>query len=121
VKALFEHLDRAEEHLSKSSAPYYLGKHLTEVDVRLFVTIIRFDPVYVSLFKCNIRDIRSGYPAIHRWVRNLYWDIPAFRETTNFDQIKTHYWQSLTLINPSVSSGLFHPAAADTHQDALLR
>ena len=102
VKALFEHLDRAEEHLSKSSGPYYLGKHLTEVDIRLFVTIVRFDPVYVSLFKCNIRDIRSGYPTIHRWLRNLYWDIPAFRETTNFDQIKTHYWHSLTLINPEV-------------------
>jgi len=101
VKALFEHLDRAEEHLSKSPGPYYLGKQLTEVDVRLFVTIIRFDPVYVGLFKCNIRDIRNGYPAIHRWLRNLYWDIPAFRETTNFDQIKIHYWQSLTLIMPA--------------------
>jgi glutathionyl-hydroquinone reductase len=90
------------------------------VDIRLFVTIIRFDPVYVSLFKCNIRDIRSGYPAIHRWLRNLYWDIPALRETTNFDQIKTHYWHSLTLINPEVRDYLLHAAFIDTHDDLML-
>ncbi|KAH1292927.1 S-glutathionyl-(chloro)hydroquinone reductase, partial [Aspergillus fumigatus] len=69
------------------------------VDIRLFTTIIRFDPVYVQHFKCNIRDIRSGYPAIHRWVRRLYWDVPAFRETTNFEHIKKHYTKSHKQIN----------------------
>ncbi|AEO55498.1 hypothetical protein MYCTH_2299397 [Thermothelomyces thermophilus ATCC 42464] len=102
VVALFEALDRVEAHLAKtaSEGPYWFGQTLTEVDIRLFVTIVRFDPVYVQHFKCNIRDIRSGYPAIHRWLRHLYWTIPAFRETTNFLHIKNHYTRSHTQINP---------------------
>ena len=66
VKTLFKSLDRAEEDLKKSGGPYYFGDKLTEADVRLYTTIIRFDPVYVQHFKCNIRDIRSGYPALHK-------------------------------------------------------
>ncbi|KAK7734990.1 S-glutathionyl-(chloro)hydroquinone reductase [Cytospora paraplurivora] len=100
VTALFAALDRAEADLASSEGPYYLGKHLTEVDIRLFVTIIRFDPVYVQHFKCNIRDIRSGYPHLHRWTRNLYWNHPAFKDTTNFLHIKNHYTRSHTQINP---------------------
>ncbi|KAL2159423.1 hypothetical protein VTH06DRAFT_2428 [Thermothelomyces fergusii] len=102
VLALFEALDRVEAHLSKTAndGPYWFGQTLTEVDIRLFVTIVRFDPVYVQHFKCNIRDIRSGYPAIHRWLRHLYWTIPAFRETINFLHIKNHYTRSHTQINP---------------------
>ncbi|KAG7288086.1 hypothetical protein NEMBOFW57_007608 [Staphylotrichum longicolle] len=102
VVALFEALDRAEAHLEKtaSEGPYWFGQTLTEVDIRLFVTIIRFDPVYVQHFKCNLRDIRSGYPAIHNWMRHLYWDLPAFRDTTNFLHIKNHYTKSHTQINP---------------------
>ncbi|GJN80257.1 hypothetical protein PLIIFM63780_003782 [Purpureocillium lilacinum] len=101
VVALFEALDRAEKHLSEQQdGPYYFGKAITETDIRLFVTLVRFDPVYVQHFKCNIRDIRSGYPALHRWMRNLYWNHAAFRETTQFDHIKWHYTRSHTQINP---------------------
>jgi len=100
VTALFESLDKVEAQLASSSGPYYFGNILTEVDVRLYVTIIRFDPVYVSLFKCNIKDIRNGYPAIHKWLRHLYWDIPAFNKDTVFEQIKRHYWESLRPVNP---------------------
>ncbi|KAH8173556.1 glutathione S-transferase omega-like 2 [Sarocladium implicatum] len=100
VTALFEALDRAEKHLSTNPGPYWFGDVLTEVDVRLFVTIIRFDPVYVQHFKCNIRDIRSGYPALHKWMRELYWKHPEFKETTNFEHIKWHYTRSHTQINP---------------------
>lgn len=74
VTQLFKSLDRLEEGLSKSSTPYLLSApHVTEADVRLFTTIVRFDPVYVQHFKCNIRDIRSGYPYIHQWLKHLYW------------------------------------------------
>ncbi|PTD01307.1 Ubiquitin-activating enzyme E1 1 [Fusarium culmorum] len=101
VVALFESLDRAEKHLSEQKeGPYWFGNQLTEVDIRLFVTIIRFDPVYVQHFKCNIRDIRSGYPALNRWMRNLYWNHPAFKDTTQFEHIKWHYTRSHTQINP---------------------
>lgn len=100
VTTLFSSLDKIEAHLSDSkNAPYFFGSEITEADIRLFTTIIRFDPVYVQHFKCNIRDIRSGYPAIHRWMRNLYWDVPAFKETTNFEHIKFHYTKSHKQIN----------------------
>ena len=66
VTQLFKSLDRAEEDLANSSGPYYFGDRLTEQDVRLFTTIVRFDAVYVQHFKCNIRDIRSGYPNLHK-------------------------------------------------------
>ncbi|KAH8889759.1 ubiquitin-activating enzyme E1 [Thozetella sp. PMI_491] len=89
VVALFEALDRAEKHLATTEGPYWFGKQLTEVD-----------PVYVQHFKCNIRDIRSGYPAIHKWMRYLYWNDPAFKDTTNFLHIKNHYTKSHTQINP---------------------
>ncbi|EON97617.1 putative glutathione s-transferase gst3 protein [Phaeoacremonium minimum UCRPA7] len=100
VVALFEALDRAEKHLAENEGPYWFGKDITEVDIRLYVTINRFDPVYVQHFKCNIRDIRSGYPHLHKWVRNLYWNVPAFKDTTNWLHIKNHYTKSHTQINP---------------------
>ena len=107
VTSLFNHLDKAESHLrsSSKSGPFYFGSVLTEADVRLFVTIIRFDPVYVQHFKCNIRDIRNGYPNLHRWVRFLYWSGPAgaFGDTTDFVHIKRHYMMSHIILNPFVS------------------
>jgi glutathionyl-hydroquinone reductase len=100
VQQLFSSLDKTERNLAASNGRFYFGDHLTEADVRLYTTIIRFDPVYVQHFKCNIRDIRSGYPNIHRWVRNLYWNHPAFGETTQFEHIKKHYTKSHKQINP---------------------
>ncbi|GES60219.1 ubiquitin-activating enzyme E1 [Aspergillus terreus] len=99
VTTLFASLDRIEAHLASSGAPYYFGDAITEADVRLYTTIVRFDPVYVQHFKCNLRDIRSGFPALHRWLRRLYWDVPAFRDTTQFEHIKFHYTKSHKQIN----------------------
>ncbi|KAL4893525.1 ubiquitin-activating enzyme E1 [Aspergillus ambiguus] len=100
VTTLFASLDRIEAHLAaNAAAPFYFGSSITEADVRLFTTIVRFDPVYVQHFKCNLRDIRSGFPALHRWLRRLYWDVPAFRDTTQFEHIKYHYTKSHKQIN----------------------
>lgn len=101
VTTLFSSLDKIETHLSQQlrTSPYFFGDSITEADIRLYTTIVRFDPVYVQHFKCNIRDIRSGFPAIHRWVRGLYWDVPAFRDTTDFEHIKKHYTKSHKQIN----------------------
>ncbi|TFY68102.1 hypothetical protein EVJ58_g1203 [Rhodofomes roseus] len=98
VHPLFASLDRLEGMIQGKD--YLIGDQLTEADIRLFVTIVRFDPVYVGHFKCNIRTIRDGYPAIHRWLRKLYWNFPAFKETCNFEHIKTHYYWSHPMINP---------------------
>ncbi|KAJ7914256.1 glutathione S-transferase [Mycena leptocephala] len=99
VVKLFAALDKIEEILTGKD--YLVGGQLTEADVRLFVTIIRFDPAYVGQFKCNIRTIRGGYPAIHSWLRKLYWSMPAFHESTNFDHIKACYYGSQPKINPT--------------------
>ncbi|KAK1598222.1 glutathione S-transferase [Colletotrichum navitas] len=103
VTSVFDGLDRAEAHLASpkpSDGPYWFGKEITEVDIRLFVTLIRFDPIYMFHFECNIRDIRSGYPRLPNWLRNLYWNVPAFKDTTNFIHIKKGYTKSQTNVNP---------------------
>jgi putative glutathione S-transferase len=100
VTQLFKSLDRVEDHLSKAEGPFYYGANITEADVRLYTTMIRFDAVYVQHFKTNIRDVRSGYPYIHKWLRHLYWNVPAFKDTTQFTHIKAHYTKSHTQINP---------------------
>lgn len=102
VTTLFTSLTRLESHLSTSQTPYLLSApHPTEADIRLFTTLIRFDPVYVQHFKCNLRDIRSGFPNLHAWLRHLYWDYPAaFAATTQFEHIKRHYTRSHAQINP---------------------
>ena len=70
VVPLFQSLDQLEKILQGKD--YLVGGRLTEADVRLFVTIVRFDPVYVGHFKCNLRTIRDGYPAIHLCVPRFH-------------------------------------------------
>ncbi|EJU01623.1 hypothetical protein DACRYDRAFT_67545 [Dacryopinax primogenitus] len=101
VGPLFQSLDRLEGILEKSGSDYLIGNRLTEADIRLYTTLVRFDPVYVGHFKCNIGTIRHNYPHLNRWMKNLYWKNDAFKGTTNFEHIKTHYYWSHTQINPT--------------------
>lgn len=96
VYALFERLDELDELLG--SRRYLLGDKITEADICLFTTLIRFDPVYVSHFKCNLRRV-ADYPNIAGYVRELY-QMPEVARTVHFDHIKTHYFWSHTTINP---------------------
>jgi len=99
VHDVFDALDKVEKLLEGKE--YLVGDRLTEADIRLWVTIIRFDPVYVGHFKCNFRTIRDGYPAIDLWLRKLYWKNDAFKSSTDFNHIKTHYYWSHASINPT--------------------
>lgn len=96
-KELFDALDYLETHLKGKH--YLVGNQLTEADIRLFVTLIRFDAVYYSHFKCNKKQLRD-YPEIWRYLRELYVK-PEFAETINFYHIKHHYYESHPSLNPS--------------------
>ncbi len=97
VSELFSMLDELEERLSRQR--YLVGSSLTEADIRLFTTLVRFDPVYVGHFKCNIRRI-ADYPNLSNYLRDLY-QLPGVAETVSFDHIKRHYYASHTNINPT--------------------
>ena len=97
VTALFAELDRLEQHLGENR--YLMGDVITEADWRLFTTLVRFDPVYVGHFKCNIRRI-ADYPNLRGYVRELY-QIPGVAGTVNMLHIKHHYYGSHGSINPT--------------------
>jgi putative glutathione S-transferase len=132
VTELFGALDRVEGIL-KDGREYLIGGKLTEADVRLYTTIVRFDIVYHGHFKCNLGSSESGflsplhlagsdsghaliisyttlpflsavrhdYPALNRWLKNLYWNNAAFKDTTDFETSKEHYYFSHKQINGS--------------------
>jgi putative glutathione S-transferase len=88
VPVVFAALNHLESLIHRNGGPYILGSHLTELDIRAYTTIIRFDAVYVQHFKCNLGTIRANYPVIHEWLKNLYWNVKGFKETTDFKHIK---------------------------------
>ena len=94
---LFAELDRLELLLGANR--YLVGEYLTEADIRLFTTLIRFDAVYHGHFKCNLRRI-ADYPNLSNWLREIYqW--PGIAETVDFQHIKNHYYGSHKTINPT--------------------
>ncbi|HEY2052080.1 MAG TPA: glutathione S-transferase family protein [Caulobacteraceae bacterium] len=97
IGPLFATLDWLEERLS--SRRYLTGETLTEADIRLFTTLVRFDAVYVGHFKCNVRRI-FDYPNLLRFRRDVY-ALPGVAPTVNFQHIKGHYYESHRTINPT--------------------
>ena len=97
VIPLFATLDWLEEILSQRR--YLTGGHITEADWRLFVTLVRFDPVYAGHFKCNMHRI-ADYPHLSNYVRDLY-QYPGVAPTVHMGHIKGHYYTSHTSINPT--------------------
>jgi len=94
---LFATLDKLEDRLSRQR--YLVGNRLTETDWRLFTTLVRFDPVYVGHFKCNLRRIED-YPNLSNYLRELF-QVPGVAETVNMLHIKAHYYGSHKTINPT--------------------
>ncbi|WP_131115306.1 glutathione S-transferase family protein [Lichenihabitans psoromatis] len=97
VTPLFETLTWLDKRLADNR--YHCGPHLTEADIRLFTTLIRFDAVYIGHFKCNLRRI-VDYPNLIAYTRDLY-QTPGFGSTVNLDHIKHHYYESHPTINPT--------------------
>jgi putative glutathione S-transferase len=96
VIKLFSTLDMIEKLLENQD--YLVGNVLTEADIRLVPTLIRFDCVYYLHFKCNLKKI-NDYKNISRYLKNLFKKIPI-SSTTNFEHIKRHYYYSHDNINP---------------------
>jgi putative glutathione S-transferase len=94
---LFATLDMVEERLADQR--YLVGTNLTEADWRLFTTLVRFDPVYHGHFKCN-RQKLNEFPNIWNYLLELY-QVRGVAETVDLDHIKTHYYWSHDMINPT--------------------
>lgn len=94
---LFAELDHLDAHLANHR--YLCGERLTEADIRLFPTLIRFDAVYHGHFKCN-RQRLEDFEHLPGYVRDIY-QLPGVAETVRFDHIKTHYYASHDSINPT--------------------
>jgi putative glutathione S-transferase len=97
VVRLFDRLVWIEDRLANQR--YLVGDRLTEADIRLFTTLVRFDAVYYGHFKCNLRRL-VDYPNLWAYARDLY-QTPGFGDTVNFDHIKRHYYMTHDAINPT--------------------
>lgn len=97
VTEVFATLDCLEDRLSKQR--WLVGEQMTEADIRLFTTLVRFDPVYVGHFKCNVRRL-ADYPNLWAYTREIY-QLPAVRPTVHMGHIKKHYYGSHETINPT--------------------
>ena len=97
VGPLFDMLDELEERLSGKE--WLVGDRLTEADIRLWTTLIRFDPVYYVHFKCNVRRIRD-YPNLAAFTQRLL-ALDGVEQTVNFEHIRHHYYESHKQLNPN--------------------
>lgn len=93
---VFAMLDELEQHLG--SRKFLVGERLTEADIRLFVTLVRFDVAYHGLFKCNRKRI-ADYPALSAYLSRML-SVREIRETVNIDHIKQGYY-SIRALNPN--------------------
>ncbi len=95
--ALFAELDRLSARLEDRR--YLVGDRITEADVRLFTTLVRFDAVYHGHFKCN-RNKLTEMPVLWAYARDLF-QTPGFGDTVDFDHIKRHYYGTHEMLNPT--------------------
>ncbi|KAJ5417788.1 uncharacterized protein N7487_001338 [Penicillium crustosum] len=106
VIPVFGALNKLEKIIANNGGPFVLGRDLTELDIRLYATLIRFDTVYVQHFKCNLGTIRHDYPVLNNWLKGMYWNVKAAKDSTNFLHIKENYTKSHADINPKAITPL---------------
>lgn len=97
LHTLFDALDTLEQHFATHT--FLVGEQLTEADIRLFTTLVRFDAVYVGHFKCNLKRL-IDYPNLWAYTKRLY-HLHDIHETVDFYHIKHHYYGSHPTINPN--------------------
>ncbi len=97
ARGIFKTFDQLEQRLSGQR--YLVGSQITEADWRLFTTLVRFDSVYYSHFKCNLRRV-ADYHNLWNYLRDLY-QVPGIADTVNMDHIKRHYYGSQRQVNPT--------------------
>ncbi|KAL2818622.1 glutathione S-transferase [Aspergillus granulosus] len=102
VIPVFGALNKLEKIVAANGGPFVLGSEMTELDVVVYATLVRFDTVYVQHFKCNLGTIRHDYPVLNNWLKGMYWDVPAARDSTDFKHIKESYTKSHDDINPKL-------------------
>ncbi|WP_415888966.1 glutathione S-transferase family protein [Neptuniibacter sp. SY11_33] len=117
VVELFTALDQLEARLSQQR--FLVGNQFTEADLRLFTTLVRFDPVYVTHFKCDLRRI-ADYSALSGYLREIY-QMANIAETVDMDHIRHHYYRSHRTINPTgvISVGPAFDLTAPHGREAL--
>ncbi|KAF1862221.1 hypothetical protein Lal_00026745 [Lupinus albus] len=119
AKQLYEALDKCEDILNKHR--YLCGNTLTEADIRLFVTLIRFDEVYAVHFKCNKKLLRE-YPNLFNYTKDIF-QIPGISSSVNMEHIKLHYYRSHPSINPfgviPLGPDFDYSASHDRHRFSL--
>lgn len=97
VYPLFDALDKIEERLSKQR--YLLGNELTLSDIKLWTTLVRFDHVYTTHFKCDKKSLHADYPNLSGYLRDIY-QTGNIRDTVSLPHIRNHYFRSHPTINP---------------------
>ncbi|WP_374763015.1 glutathione S-transferase family protein [Yunchengibacter salinarum] len=113
VYPLFESLDWLESLLAERR--YLAGDRLTEADIRLWTTLVRFDPVYFGHFKCNIKMLKD-HPNLWNFTKEIH-QMPGVAETVNMDHIQRHYYASHRTINPTGVVPVGRGAPLDTPHD----
>lgn len=105
-KLVYETLMKLEEIYGKAKGPFLFGETFTETDIRLFTSLIRYDPVYFGHFKCNLVAVKD-LPNLSKWLKMMY-EKDGIHETVNMDHIKKHYYMSHRHINPTAIVPLYN-------------
>ncbi|KAF0974856.1 hypothetical protein FDP41_006330 [Naegleria fowleri] len=100
--ALFKALQQVEDRLSHQRYLISGVRHLTEADIRLLVTLLRFDAVYYTHFKCNLKTLRFGFPNLHNYMKDVFQSFDGILKLTfDVEKTKKHYFGSHRKINPT--------------------